>query len=155
MKQYLRIHWRFSTILKTSSKSVSSNVFCYVKVCILWKCIQYTIRLNQTQVKNEIPLDKINVTKNALFFVSSNSSQFYFLLAILERAEAQLSYLRNSVWDFAFSIPSCFYKGYSQRKAPLNKTPALTKSTNMGIWVVKSTLYKGFLNWNKILKKIK
>ena len=40
---YLRIHWRLSMILKTSSKSVWSNVFWYVELCIFWKCIQYTI----------------------------------------------------------------------------------------------------------------
>ena len=37
----LRIHWRRSTILKTK-KSIWSNVFWYVKICIFWKCIQYT-----------------------------------------------------------------------------------------------------------------
>ena len=38
----LRTHWRLSTILKTSNKSLWTNVFWYVKVCIFWKCIQYT-----------------------------------------------------------------------------------------------------------------
>ena len=28
-------------ILKASNKSVWSNVFSYVKICIFWKCIQY------------------------------------------------------------------------------------------------------------------
>ena len=40
---FLRIHWRLLTILKTSNKSVWSNVFRYVKVCMFWKCIQYTL----------------------------------------------------------------------------------------------------------------
>ena len=40
--------------------------------------IQYTINWNKTQMLRKITLDKINDTKNALFFVSSNSSQFYF-----------------------------------------------------------------------------
>ena len=31
----LKIHWRLSTILKTSKKSVWNKVFWYVKVCIL------------------------------------------------------------------------------------------------------------------------
>ena len=35
----LRTHWRLSTILKTSNKSMWSNVFWYAKVCIFWKCI--------------------------------------------------------------------------------------------------------------------
>ena len=36
-------------------------------------------------------------------------------------------------------------KDTHREKAPLNKTPALTKSTNMGIWVVGTTnpLFKG------------
>ena len=63
----LRIHWKCSTILKTSNKDVSSNVFWYVKVCIFWKCIQYTIHWDKTNVK-KILLDKINGTKMASFF---------------------------------------------------------------------------------------
>ena len=31
---------------------------------------------------------------------------------------------------------SVFFKDTHKEKAPLNKTPALTKSANMGIWVV-------------------
>ena len=65
----LRIHWRLSTILKTNSKSVWSNVFWYVKVCIFWKHIQYTIHWDKTQMLKKIPLDKINSTKNTLFFL--------------------------------------------------------------------------------------
>ena len=45
---------------------------------------------------------------------------------------------------------SVFYKivvlkDTHREKAPSNKTPALTKSTNMGIWVVGTTnqLFKG------------
>ena len=36
------------------------------------------------QMLKEFPSDKINVTKNALFFASSSSSQFYFQLIILK-----------------------------------------------------------------------
>ena len=45
----LRIRWRLSTILKTSKKSVWSNVFWYVKVCIFWKCIQHAIYWDKRQ----------------------------------------------------------------------------------------------------------
>ena len=42
----------------------------------------------------------------------------------------------------------------TRKKAPSNKTPKLTKSTNMGICIVgTSTLHKRFLNRNKIFKK--
>ena len=78
-KLVLRIHWRLSTILKTRNKSVWSNVFWYVEVCIFWKCIRYTIHWDKIQILKKFPSDKINGTKNALFFfVSSNSSQVYF-----------------------------------------------------------------------------
>ena len=40
---HIKIHWRLSTILETSNKSVWSNVSWYVEVCIFWKCVQYTI----------------------------------------------------------------------------------------------------------------
>ena len=39
------------------------------------------------------------------------------------------------------------------KKAQLNKTPALTKSANIGIGVVGTS--NQFLDWNKIFKKIK
>ena len=68
-----------------------------------------------------------------------------------------------------FDFTSLFFQNNSLRlkdthkeKAPSNKTPAFTKSTNMSIWVVgtscwyiESTLYKRFLNRNKISKKTK
>ena len=37
---YLRIPWRLFMIFKTAEKC---NVLWYVKLCIFWKCIQYTI----------------------------------------------------------------------------------------------------------------
>ena len=40
-----------------------------------------------------------------------------------------------------------YYKDTHRKNAPSNKTPALAKSTNMGIWVVgASTLSKRFVN---------
>ena len=71
-----RIHWRLSTILKRSNKSVWSNVFWYVKVFIFWKCIQYTIHWDKTQIFKKLPAYKVNDTKKCpLFsFTSSNST---------------------------------------------------------------------------------
>ena len=65
---YLKIQWRLSTILETSNKSVWSNIFWYVKICIFWKCIQYKIHWDNTQVLKKSPLDKISSTKNTLSF---------------------------------------------------------------------------------------
>ena len=67
-KLVLRINWRLSTILKTSNKSVRSNVFWYVEVCIFWKCIRYTIHWDKIQILKKFTSDKINGTKNDLFF---------------------------------------------------------------------------------------
>ena len=65
---HLKIQWRLSTILETSNKSVWSNIFWYVKICIFWKCIQYNIHWDNTQVLKKFPLDKISSTKNTLSF---------------------------------------------------------------------------------------
>ena len=75
---HLRIHGRYSTIIKTSSKSVRSNVFWYVEVCIFWKCIQYTIYWDKIQILKKFPSDKINSTKNALVFLSRASTHHSF-----------------------------------------------------------------------------
>ena len=51
-----------------SNKRKWSNVFWYVKVYIFWKFIQYTIHWDKTQKLKKFHSDKINDTKNALFF---------------------------------------------------------------------------------------
>ena len=66
---FLRINWVLWTILKTRNKRIWSNVFSYVKVCIFWKCIQYTIHLDKTQVLKKFHSDKTNGTKNVLFLL--------------------------------------------------------------------------------------
>ena len=68
VNSYLRMHWRLSTLLKSSNKSVRSNVFWYVKVCMPWKSIQYTIHLDKTQMLKKLPSEKINGTKKPSFF---------------------------------------------------------------------------------------
>ena len=83
----LRIHGRLWTILKTNNRSEWSNLFWYVKVCILWKCIQYTVHWDKTKMLKKFPSDKINGTKNALYFLwrAANhsftfNSQFFYEL---------------------------------------------------------------------------
>ena len=63
----LTIHWRLSKILKRSNKSVSSNIFWYVKVYIFC-IIQYATHWDKTQMLKKYPWDKINVS-NVLFFL--------------------------------------------------------------------------------------
>ena len=55
--------------LKTSKRSVWSNVFWYVKLYIFWKFIKYTTHWDKTQMLKKSPSKKINVTKNALSFL--------------------------------------------------------------------------------------
>ena len=74
----LRIHWRLSTILKTSKSSVWSNVFWCVKVFVFWKCIRYTIHWGKTQILKRFIPEKINGTKNAFFFLSQAHHRFTF-----------------------------------------------------------------------------
>ena len=52
---------------KNKQKSVWSNVFWYVKVCIFWKCIPYTIHWDKTQMLKKLPLDKKTVRKMPSF----------------------------------------------------------------------------------------
>ena len=51
---------------KANSKSIWSNVFWSAKVCILWRCIQYTIHWDKTQKLKKFPSEKINGTIDAL-----------------------------------------------------------------------------------------
>ena len=62
---------------KKSNKSVWSNIFWHGKVCMYWKCIQYTIHWNKTKMFKKFPSGKINGTKNALFFVSWAEENIY------------------------------------------------------------------------------
>ena len=76
----LRIHWSLSTILETSRKSVWSNIFWYVKVCIFLKCIQYTIHWEKEQILKKFHSDKLGSTKNVLFFLSGAPTRHSFTL---------------------------------------------------------------------------
>ena len=64
----LRIRWRLSTMLKTSNKSVWSNAFWCVKLCVLWKFIQYTIHWDKTQMLNKFLRTKRALQKVPSFF---------------------------------------------------------------------------------------
>ena len=67
-----------STILITNGKSLWSDFFWFVKVYILWKCIQYIIHCDIKIVLKKFPSDKINGTKNALFFLLQASTYHSF-----------------------------------------------------------------------------
>ena len=90
---------------RNKQKSAWNNVFWYVKVCIFWKCIQYTIHWDETQMLEKYPSDKINVTKNVLFFLSQAPTyhSFTFNLQFLYELKHKVR-LSKTVWDFPFPI---------------------------------------------------
>ena len=85
-------------------------VFWYAKVFIFWKCIQYAMQ-DTTQILKKFPSDKVNGTKNALFFSREpHLITVLFWLGILIWAEAKGFSLKNCEWDFPFSISFHFFK---------------------------------------------
>ena len=68
----LRIQWRLLTILKTSKKVYKG------------KFIQYTIHWDKTQMLKKFLLDKINVKRNALFFLSWAATHRSFTFIIYD-----------------------------------------------------------------------
>ena len=100
----LRIHWRLSTILETSRRSVWINIFWYVKVCIFLKCIQYTIHWDKEQIFKKSPLDKIGGTKNVLFFLSGDPAchSFTFNLPFLYELKQEVRLSKTVSGNFHF-----------------------------------------------------
>ena len=108
MLQLLRMQWKLLTILETSNKSVWSNAFWCVKVCIFWKCIQNTIDLDKTKIFKKFTSDKINGRKNALFFLwrAPTRHSFIFNLRFLYELKRKAR-LSKTVWGI-FHFRSCF-----------------------------------------------
>ena len=52
-------------------------------------------------------------------------------------------------------ISSKAFKDTHREKAPLNETPALTKSTNMDIWATNQLFIRGSSTETKFSKKMK
>ena len=111
----LRILLRLSTILKSSNKSVWSNVFWYVKVCMLWKCIQYTIHWDKTEMLKEFSSNKINGTKNVLVFLlrvlthHSSTLNLWFLYQL----KYKVCLSKNMCGIFHFRFRFVFIKVYT------------------------------------------
>ena len=99
---------------KNKQKSVWSNVFWYVKVCIFWKCIQYTIHWDKTQMLKKFPSDKINGTKNALFFLSRAPTHhsFTFNLRFLYELKHKVRLSKTVCGIFHFRFRFVFIKVY-------------------------------------------
>ena len=74
-----------------SNKIVQSNVFWYVKVCIFWKCIQYTIHWDKKQMLQRFPLEKINSAKMLCFLFR----ELQLIIVLLLICDAYMSW---STW---------------------------------------------------------
>ena len=98
----LGIHWRLSKILKTSNKNVWSNVFWYVKVCIFWKCIQYTIHWDKAEIL------KNKRSENALFLLwrgpTHHSFTFNLWLLYDLKHKVRLSKIVGGIFRFRFRL---------------------------------------------------
>ena len=110
---YLRIHLRLSTILKTSKKAYEV-MFWYVKVCIFWMCIQYTIHWDKTQMLKKCPSNKINVIKNSLFSPSRGPihHNFTFNLRFLYELKRKVCLSKTICGIFCFRFRCVFIKVY-------------------------------------------
>ena len=83
------------------------SFFWYVKVHIFWKFIQNTKHWDKPQMLGTFPLDKINVTKNALFLLSGAATHhsFTFNLQFLYQLKHKV-HLSKTVWGI-FHFPFC------------------------------------------------
>ena len=109
------IIWRLSAILRTSNKSVWNSVFWYVKVCIFWRCIQYTIHWDKTQILKKIAFGKINVTKSALIFFLSRAPTYHsftFNLRFLYELKHKISLSKTVCGIFYYWFRFVFIKVY-------------------------------------------
>ena len=88
---------------KNKQKSVWSNVFWYVKVCIFWKCIQYTIHWDKTKMFS-FRHNKQYI--NALFFLSRTSTphSFAFNLRLLYELKHKVQIFKTMCGIFHFYI---------------------------------------------------
>ena len=105
-KKFLRICWRLSTILKTSKKRV--------KLYIFRKFIKYIIHWDNTQILKMFPSDRINVTKNAHFFLSAawTHHSFTFNSEILCKLKCKSLVSKSVCAIFHFWSRFVFIKNY-------------------------------------------
>ena len=104
----------FDDFKNKQQKSVWSNVFWYVQVCVFWKRIQYTIHWDKTQTLKNFPSDKIKGTKNALFFLSRATTHhsFTFNLWFLYELKHKVRLSKTVCGNFHFKFRLVFIKVY-------------------------------------------
>ena len=99
---------------KNKQKSVWSNDFWYVKVCIFWNCIQYTMHWDKTQMLKKIYSDKNKRYKKSLFFLSWAPSHhnFTFFLRFLYELQQRVRLSKTVCGNFYFRFRLVFIKLY-------------------------------------------
>ena len=99
---------------KNKQKRVWSNSFWYVKVCIFWKSVQNIIHWHKRQMFKKFPSDKINSTKNALFFLSwaPTHHSFTFNLRFLYELKHKVRLSKTVCGIFHFWFRFVFIKVY-------------------------------------------
>ena len=105
---------------KNKQKRTSSNAFfLYVKVCIFWKRTQYTVHWDKTQMSKKFPSDKINGTKNALFFLLRAPAHHSFTLnlRVLYELEYKVRLSKTLCGIFHFQFRFVFIKVFFQQNA--------------------------------------
>ena len=84
-----------------------SNIARNVKVCILWKFIQYTVHWDKTQVLKKISFGKKNVTKNVIPFFFCDLQIIIVLLLICHSYISWSTRLVSLKLCVGFSIFDC------------------------------------------------
>ena len=121
----LRTHWRLSKIFKANNKCVWSNVFWYVK---MWKYLYSETLFNTLFIEikqkclKKFPDDKINVTKNALVFLSRAPTQhiFTFNLWFLYKLKHEIHRSKSMCGIFHFQFRLVFIEVYVFFKKIMN-----------------------------------
>ena len=90
LKGSLKIRCGLSTILKTSTKSVWSNIFWYAKVYIFWKFIEYTIHWD----KNNFLRTNLAIQKCTFF---NRELQLITVLLLIRNSHTSWSTAENSL----------------------------------------------------------
>ena len=96
-------------------KNIWGNVFWYVKVCIFWKCIQYNIYWDKTQILKKFSSDKINGTKNVPIFLVwwvPTHHSFTFNLRFLYELKHKVRLSKTVCGIFYFWFHFAFIKVY-------------------------------------------
>ena len=110
----LRITLKAFDDFKNKKNSAWSNVFWYVKVCILWKCIQYNIHSDIKHKCQKFPSGKVNGVKSALFYYLQTWSHhsFTFNLWLFDELKNKVCLIKTVVGIFNFWSGCAFIKVY-------------------------------------------